>query len=68
MWDKRIQAKGKARESSQKSQSQRQRQRILEYLHIQKPKSVELMNIKIFKKWTNYIFYLITFLQDFLKS
>ena len=52
MWDKRIQAKGKVRESSQKSQSQRQRQRILEYLHIQKPKSLELMNIKIFKKWT----------------
>ena len=26
------------------------------------------MNIKIFKKWTTYIFYLRTFLQDFLKS
>ena len=30
MWDKRIQAKGKARESSQKSQNQTQR--ILEYI------------------------------------
>ena len=26
------------------------------------------MNIKIFKKRTIFIFYLITFLQDFLKS
>ena len=35
---------------------------------VQKPKNLELMNIKIFKKCTIYIFYLITFLQDFLKS
>ena len=33
-----------------------------------KTKSLELMNIKIFKKRTIFIFYLITFLQDFLKS
>ena len=35
MWDKRIQDKGKARQSSQKSQSQSQR--ILEFLHIPNP-------------------------------
>ena len=33
--------------------------------YIQKPKNLELMNIK---KWTIYIFYIIIFLQDFLKS
>ena len=35
---------------------------------IAKSKTLELMNIKIFKKLAIYIFYLITFLQDFLKS